>query len=233
MRAPRVSQANNIVGASRERIRQELRGQRGRQARVRKTPYQRKEQWLTELNIKIEELEPRPPYERTPWQEENPTRNVNEEQAKRRQNALQKISKWARERWKDRWTNGVTGAHLRVLARTPDKKVRKLYTNRRKAESSPLVQLRTGKIGFNDFLYSRGVPQVRSKRCACRMGNMTVKHVVLTCQNWAEERNTYLGGIERDLRTILSTREKATAAIRMILAHRHTGAVPSYRSPDG
>jgi hypothetical protein len=157
----RVSQANNIVEASRERIRQE----------------------------------------------ENLTR---------RQNALQKISKWAREKWKDRWTNGATGAHLQVLARTSDKKVRKLYTNRRKAESSLLVQLRTGKIGFNDFLYSRGVPQVRSKRCACRMGDMTVKHVVLTCQTG--RRAQYLSRRNRTRpQNDLSTREKATAAIRMTI----------------
>jgi exonuclease III len=222
-----VSQANSIIEASRKRIREELRGKRGRQARVRKTPHQRKEQWLAEANIKTDELEPRPAYERAPWQEANPMRNASEEQTKRRQAALHKIDKLAFEKWRERWINGTTGAHLRTLAQTPDKKVRKLHTNRRKAESSLLTQLRTGKIGFNDFLCSRGVPQIQSRRCTCGMGDMTVRHVILTCQDWAQERNTYLGETERDLKTILCTREKATAAIRMILA---TGILPQFKT---
>jgi hypothetical protein len=50
------------------------------------------------------------------------------------------------------------------------------------------------------------------------MGDMTVKHVILPCQNWADERDTYLNTADRDLKTALSTPEKATTAIRMILA---------------
>lgn len=95
---------------------------------------------------------------------------------------------------------------------------RKLYDKRRKAASSPPVQLRAGKIGFNDFLYSRGVPQVRSRRCACGMGDMTVKYIILSCKNLADERDTYLDTSDRDLKAVLSTPEKATAAIRVILA---------------
>ena len=143
--------------------------------------------------------------------------------------ALKTVKKTAQDRWKDRWTNGTTGAHLRALIPAPNKDVRKLYAKRRKAAGSLLVQLRTGKIGFNDFLHSRGVPQVRSRRCACGMGDMTVRHVILVCQNWANERKTYLDRADRDLKRILNTPEKATAAIRMILA---TEILAQFRAVD-
>jgi hypothetical protein len=132
--------------------------------------------------------------------------------------ALKVVNDAAKDGRKDRCANGITGGHLRALIQVADKHVPKLYDKRRKAASSLLVQLRTEKISFNDFLYSRGVPQVRSRRCACGMDDMTVKHIILSCQNWADERDTYLDTSDRGLRTILSTPERATAAIRVILA---------------
>ena len=137
----------------------------------------------------------RAPYERAPWEDTianwngdtdgdrnedtngdrnedtDGDRNASKELAKHMREVLKAVKKTAQDRWKDRWTNGTTGAHLRALMQAPNKLVRKLYAKRRKAASSPLVQLRTGKIGFNDFLYSRGVPQIRSRRCTCGMGD--------------------------------------------------------------
>lgn len=132
--------------------------------------------------------------------------------------ALKVVNDTAKDRRKDRCANGTTEGHLRALIQVPDKRVRKLYNNRRKVASSLLVQLRTGKISFNGFLYSRDVPQVRSRRCACRMGDMTVKHIILSCQSWVDERDTYLDTSDRGLKTIPSAPEKATVAVRMILA---------------
>lgn len=96
---------------------------------------------------------------------------------------LKVVNNTAKDRWKCRWVSGTTGAHLRALVQAPGKRVRKLYDKRRKAAGSLLVQLRTGKIGFNDFLYFRGVPQARSMCCACGMGGVMVKHIILSCQN--------------------------------------------------
>ena len=52
--------------------------------------------------------------------------------------------------------------------------------------TSLLVQLRTGKIGFNAFLHARKVPMVLSPRCPCGTGAgaMTVRHVLLACPTW-------------------------------------------------
>ena len=48
-------------------------------------------------------------------------------------------------------------------------------------------------------------------------------------QNWANERDTYLDTSDRDLKTVLSTPEKATAAIRVILA---TEILTQFRAID-
>ena len=58
---------------------------------------------------------------------------------------------------------------------------------------------------------------MRSTRCACGLGNMTVKHVILTCPKWREQRRAHLGEVH-DLKQILTNQQGATAAIRMILA---------------
>jgi hypothetical protein len=91
-----------------------------------------------------------------------------------------------------------------------------LHAGRVKAYSALLTQLRTGKIGFNEFLYERRVPGVWNKRCACGHATMSVRHVLLSCPQWGREREEELGKMARDLKEALGTRHGATAAIRLI-----------------
>jgi hypothetical protein len=77
--------------------------------------------------------------------------------------------------------------------------------------------LRTGKIGFNEFLYERRVPGVWNKRCACGHAAMSVRHVLLSCPQWEREREEELGDMARDLKEVLGIKHGATAAIRLIL----------------
>jgi hypothetical protein len=63
---------------------------------------------------------------------------------------------------------------------TPTKKVLRLHEGLNKRESALLVQLRTEKIGFNDFLFARRVPDVTSPRCDCG-ARQTVAHILLHC----------------------------------------------------
>jgi hypothetical protein len=58
----------------------------------------------------------------------------------------------------------------------PDRKVLKLHSMLRKAESSVLVQARTGCIGLAKFLYGWHVPGVLSAQCRCRGGEETPRH---------------------------------------------------------
>ena len=97
----------------------------------------------------------------------------------------------------------------------PTKKVLQLHEGLSKRESALLVQLRTEKIGLNDFLFSRGVPSVTSPRCECGERRQTVAHVLLRCRTHKDLRNRIFGTLSgrHNLRTILSKPQLATKAI--------------------
>ncbi|CEJ95255.1 hypothetical protein VHEMI10746 [[Torrubiella] hemipterigena] len=48
--------------------------------------------------------------------------------------------------------------------------------------SSLVLQIRTGKISLNDFLFSRRVPDLASPLCRCGSGRETVFHMILHCE---------------------------------------------------
>jgi hypothetical protein len=60
-----------------------------------------------------------------------------------------------------------------------DKKVLKLHSTLRKAESSVLVQVRTACMGLAKYLYSRHVPGVPSAQCRCGGGEEAPRHMAL------------------------------------------------------
>ena len=130
-------------------------------------------------------------------------------------------------KWKERWKRGTKGQHLRRIAEEPDGKNRTLHAGRAKAHSALLTQLRTGKIGFNEFLYERRVPGVWNKRCACGHAAMSVRHVLLSCPQWEREREEELGDMVRDLKEVLGTKHGATAAIRLTLK---TGLLEQFKA---
>ena len=102
-----------------------------------------------------------------------------------------------------------------------------LHAGLTKEFSALLIQLRTGIIGFNDFLFRRRVPTVSSPRCACDTAAMTVHHVLLDCPTWAEPRKELLGVFRtKDLRILLNDRKGALAAIKFIL---HTDILAQFR----
>jgi len=98
------------------------------------------------------------------------------------------IQEKARKEWQRRWSRDRGGAEFRKLAPVVTHRYMRLHSGRLKPHSSLLVQLRTGKIGFNQFLCERRVPGVTTGTCACGQGRMTVRHVLLACPTWREER---------------------------------------------
>jgi hypothetical protein len=109
----------------------------------------------------------------------------------------------------------------------PSQTNRHLHAGRTKAHSALLTQLRTGKIGFSDFLYERRVPGVWSRRCACEEGVMNVRHVLLRCPKWWEIREEELANFRGDIKRILNTSSGATAAIRLVL---RTGLLDQFKA---
>jgi hypothetical protein len=130
----------------------------------------------------------------------------------------QKAIKEERERkWKERWKRGTKGQHLRRIAEELDRKNRTLHAERAKAHNALFTQLRTGKIGFNEFLYERRVPEIWNERCVYGYTAISVRYVLLSCPQWEREREKELRDMVRDLKEVLRTKHGATAAIKLIL----------------
>ena len=129
--------------------------------------------------------------------------------------------------WDSRWNSGEKGRFTFRLTPQPTKATRMLYAGLSKGQSAILAQLRTGKVGFNAFLYERRVPTVLSPRCACDLGAMTVHHILLVCPTWATLRSRYLEELETsDMRKILNSTEGAKAAVQFTLA---TNLLPQFQ----
>ena len=62
---------------------------------------------------------------------------------------------------------GKREVHWDLIRRPPGRTILKLHQNLRKAESSALVQFRTGRTGLASFLYWIGVPEFKSPVCQC------------------------------------------------------------------
>jgi hypothetical protein len=226
----RESQAKDVVERLTKRIKRQMRSKRGKEAKTRKTLGQRKEEWLrpqiaSALQEEAKAL-PRAPWETTSDTPARRGRRTSERQAEENQEETRqtrpktkktKIRERAEEEWKKRWQESSKGRELHKLTPEPTQETRHLHAGRTKAHSALLTQLRTGKIGFSNFLYERRVPGVWSRRCACEEGAMTVRHVLLRCPTWRAIREEELANFRGDIRRILNTSPGATAAIRLIL----------------
>ena len=88
------------------------------------------------------------------------------------------LSKW-REVWHTRFRLASTAAEA---AGPPDLRPRALYRGLRKEQSSILFQARTGCIGLRAFLSRMKVPDYELT-CPCNLGDQTVEHLLLQCQD--------------------------------------------------
>ena len=104
--------------------------------------------------------------------------------------------------WKDRWKawRAKDGRPERgrrtpgtvpeaTIDTTPTAQILKLHDGLQKAESSMLVQVRTGSIGLRKHLYRRRVPGFTTAQCPCGGGEETPRHMALFCEQEASRRN--------------------------------------------
>jgi hypothetical protein len=69
------------------------------------------------------------------------------------------------------------------------------------------VQLQTGKIGFNAFLYQARVPSIQSPLCSCGFGHQTAIYIIIHCRNFSAARYTlrdYQGRLQ-DYKQLVTT----------------------------
>ena len=114
---------------------------------------------------------------------------------------------------------GRRGVQWDLIRRPPGRTILKLHQNLRKAESSALVQFRTGRTGLASFLYWIGVPEFKSPVCQCGQEEETPYHVLRHCPleegNRQSLRTVCGGGI--DVVRLLNTPEGAGVAARWIV----------------
>jgi hypothetical protein len=82
--------------------------------------------------------------------------------------------------WERQW---ALSPHTRwdQVGQPPQKTVLKLHTNLWKAESSVLVQFRTGRTGLAYFLNKVQVPEFNTAICCCGQAGETPQHLLLYC----------------------------------------------------
>ena len=103
----------------------------------------------------------------------------------------------------------------RVL-RPPDPKVLKLHSGLRKAESSALVQFRTGCTGLAYFLHKACASGIESGLCSCRNGFKIPKYILIHCEKEIARREE-LRRVNRgrlDIKRLLDTSKGAEITSR-------------------
>jgi hypothetical protein len=113
--------------------------------------------------------------------------------------------------WQARWQQQREGQPLRRMADEDPPTL--LFTDRAlkrhqgltKAQSSLLIQARTGDIGLRDYLFRFKVPGVSTPYCSCGEGRETVEHLVVWCPDppWPRTWKNNEIRSHRDLQTVL------------------------------
>lgn len=94
--------------------------------------------------------------------------------------------------WQQAWQKVTSGPRAvarptRRLIDQPVKKVLEYWAGLRKASSSILMQLRTGRIALRGYLAK--INRAETSQCACEQGRQTVSHTLLACPLLADLRD--------------------------------------------
>lgn len=130
----------------------------------------------------------------------------------------QRLRLAAAEQWKAEWTSNPHGLHLRKIFAAPSNRLLDLHTGLRRAASSAIVQLQTGKVALAGYLGTFGA--METTQCSCGEGRQDTEHILVACPNHEELRNEVLWETSRetDYRRILSQALLVRKAAKYILA---------------
>ena len=145
----------------------------------------------------------------------------------------QRLRDAAKAQWKLSWETNPHGKHLRQILAAPAKSHLDLHRGLRRAASSVIVQLQTGKIALAGYLGTFGAAP--TTECPCGLGRQDADHILTSCPTYADMRNEVLWNEARepDYRRILSQGPLVKKAAQFMLRTRLLGQFrtlpPSYR----
>ncbi|OQE34824.1 hypothetical protein PENCOP_c015G00163 [Penicillium coprophilum] len=127
--------------------------------------------------------------------------------------------------WDRTWAKETTSRPTRRLIEAPTKSTLEYWSGLRKATTSNLMQLRTGRIGLGAYL--NRINRRETARCGCDLGNQPVIHVLLECPLHQDERDWMRSAVS-DKKIALSRDELLTRpGARTVVAEIMVKAPPA------